>query len=83
MRGQRATAELFAWDDNFAAVGREDANGGFIELCERDIRDASGKEGHARAADALRGKSPAKLLEKEMVVNAGKKTLTISKAEQF
>src|SRR5208283_2583192 len=65
----RGTAKLRAGDDHFAAVGREDANGGFIELREGDIRDASGKEGHARAADALRRKGPAKLLEKETVVN--------------
>src|SRR5208282_6886231 len=83
MRGQRAAAELRAGDDHLAAVGREDANGGFIELGESDIGDAAGKEGHARAAGALRGKGFAEFAEKEIIVDARQKTLAISEAEQF
>ena len=83
MRGKCAAAELRAGDDDFAAVGREDANGRFIELGEGDIGDASGKEGHARAAGALRGKGLAEFAEKEMIVDAGQETLAIGEAEQF
>jgi len=83
MRGKRAATELRAGDDDFAAVGGKDANGGFIELSEGDIRDASGEESHACAAGALCGKGFAKFAEKEMAVNAGQKTLALGEAEQF
>ena len=83
MRGQRAAAELSAGDDNFATVGGEDADGCFIELRESDIRDASGEESHARAAGALRRKGLAEFVEKEMIVDRGKKTFAIGEAEQL
>jgi len=80
MRGQRAAAKLFTGDDNFAAVSRENADGGFIELSEGDIGDASGKEGHAGTAGALRGKGLTKFAEKEMIVDAGHEPLAVGEA---
>jgi len=83
MRGQRAAAELPARDNNFAAVGYEDANGSFIQLCERDIRDATGEESHTRAAGALRGKGLAEFVEKEMLIDVRQQALAIGEGEQF
>src|SRR5260370_30846565 len=48
--GERAAAKLIFWDDHFAAVGGEDADGGFVELRECDVGDASGEKRDAGAA---------------------------------
>src|SRR5260370_17628470 len=50
--GERAAAKLIFWDDHFAAVGGEDADGGFVELRECDVGDASGEKRDAGAAGA-------------------------------
>ncbi len=69
VRRERATAYLITRDDYFAAIGLENANGGSIQLAERDLRDASRKKRNARAARPFGGKRLAKLREKEMRID--------------
>jgi hypothetical protein len=45
--GESAAAQLAGRDDDFAAVGREDADSGFVELREGNLCDAAGEEGDA------------------------------------
>ena len=83
VRRESATAELAVGDDNFTAVGREDSDGGLIELREGDLRDAAGEQGDACAARANGGKSAAKLSEEERIVNARKQAFAVREAEKF
>ncbi len=83
MSGKGTAAELLAGDDDFAAIGGEHADGGFIEFCESDVGDASRKKGDSSAAGALRRKSLAEFGEEEMVVDGGQEFFAIGEAEQF
>ena len=47
MRSQRAAAKLVLWDDHFAAVGGEDADGGCVALRKSDVGYAAREEGNA------------------------------------
>lgn len=44
MRSQRAAAKLVLWDDHFAAVGGEDADGGCVALRKSDVGYAAREE---------------------------------------
>src|SRR6267378_7086113 len=68
--GERAAAELVFWNDHFAAVGGEDADGGFVELRESDVGDATREECDAGAARAGGGKRGAEAAVEKVVVNA-------------
>ncbi len=83
MRRERAAAKLIFWDDDFAAVGGEDADGGFVELRKSDVGDASSEEGDAGAARTGGGKSQAEAAEEKIVVDAREKTFALGEAEKF
>ena len=82
MRGERSAAELSVGNDDLAAVGGQHANGGFVQGGEAHLRDASGEEGHARAARALRGKRLAETREEEFVLDWRHQAFAIGQAEQ-
>src|SRR5215469_7654051 len=73
MRGQSAAAELVDRNDDFAAIGLEDADRDVIEFGESDLGDASCEECDASAARALRRKSLAEAREEKVGVDARKK----------
>jgi len=65
----RRRPKLFLGDDDFAAVGGEDADSGFVELEKSDIRNAAGEEGDAGAARTGGGKGQAEAAEEKIVVD--------------
>lgn len=83
VRGKGAAAELSLRHDDFAAVGSEDADGGFIEPCEGDVGDASGEESDACAAGARGGVGPAMAAIKKVVVDARQEAFTFGETEKF
>ena len=83
MRGEGAAAALSRGDDNFAAVGGEDANRGLVELGEGDVGDASGKECDASAARSGRGISPAEAAVEKTIVDAREERFAFGEAEKF
>ncbi len=83
MRGERAAAELIFRGDHFAAVGGEDADGGFVELRKSDVGDAACKEGHAGAAGAGGGKRRAEAAVEKIVVDAREETFVFGEPQKF
>ena len=83
VRRERAAAELASGDDDFAAVGGEDADGGFVELRESDVGNAAGEEGDAGAARTGGGKRPAETTKEKMVVDAREETFALGETEKF
>src|SRR6266851_5537565 len=83
MRGERAAAELILRDCHFAAVGGEDADGGFVELGESDIGDAAGEERDAGAARTGGGKRGAEAAVEKIVVDAREKTFAFGESEKL
>ncbi len=83
MGGERAAAELILRDCHFAAVGGEDADGGFVELRESDVGDAAGEERDAGAARAGGGKRRAEMAVEKVVVDAREETFAFGEAEKF
>jgi hypothetical protein len=79
--GESAAAQLAGRDDDFAAVGREDADSGFVELREGNLCDAAGEEGDACTARAASGEYAPELAEEEGIVDAREKTLAIGEAQ--
>ncbi len=83
MGGERAAAKLVFWDDHFAAVGGEDADGGFVELRECDVGDASGEKRDAGAAGAGGGKRGAEAAVEKIVVDAREEAFALGEAEKL
>src|SRR6267143_3481602 len=83
VRRERAAAELATGDDDFAAVGGEDADSGFVELRKSDVGDASGEEGHAGSARTDGGKRPAEAAEEKIVVDTREETFALGETEKF
>ena len=83
VRGQRAAAELILGHDDFAAVGSEHANGGFVEAGKRDVGDAAGEKSHARAAGPHGRKSFAKTIEEKIVVDRREQAFALGEAEEL
>lgn len=81
--GEGAAAELSPGDDDFAAVGGENADGGFVELRESDIRDASGEESDAGTAGAGGGVSPSMAAIEKVVIDAREETFALGETEKF
>ncbi len=81
--GEGTAAELSPGDDDFATVGGENAYGGFIELRESDIRDASGEESDAGAARAVGGVGPTVAAIEKVVIDAREETFAIGETEKF
>src|SRR5216683_1864640 len=81
--GERAAAELILRDCHFAAVGGEDADGGFVELGESDVGDAAGEEGHAGAAWTGGGKRRAEMAVEKIVVDAREEAFAFGEPEKF
>ena len=67
---ERSAANLAGGDDDVAAVFLQHADGGLVQLRKGHLLHAAGEEGHAGAALTFGGKDPAKLGEKEAVVDA-------------
>ena len=83
VRGEGAAAKLSFGDNDFAAVGSEHADGGFIELRESNVGDASREESDAGAARAGGGVAPAIPAVEKMVVDAREKTFALGEAEKM
>ena len=83
MRGEGAAAELPFGDDDFTAVGGENADGGFIELGKSDIGNAAGEKGDAGAAWAGGRVAPAIAAVEKMIVDAREKTFALGEAEKL
>jgi hypothetical protein len=81
--GEGTATKLSLGNHDFAAVGGEYPDGGFVETGESDIGDASGEEGHAGAARACGGIGPAEAAVEKIVINARKEALAIGEAEKF
>src|SRR5580704_16694146 len=82
MRCERAATDLITRDDYFAAVGLENANGGSIQLAERDLRDAARKKRDAGATRPLGGKRLAKFREKEIRIDLRHQTIAFLQAQK-
>ncbi len=83
MCGEGAAAKLSRGDDDFAAVGGEHADSGFVELRESDIGDAAGEEGDAGASRACRGVGPAEAAVEKVLIDARKEAFALGEAEKF
>src|SRR2546427_513094 len=83
MRGQSAAAKLSVGHDDFASVGGEDADGGFVQLRKGDVGNASGKESDASAAWTGGGESLTEAAEKKVVVDARQQTFTFGDPQEF
>src|SRR5256885_2785732 len=65
MRSQRAAAKLVLWDDHFAAVGGEDADGGCVALRKSDVGYAAREE----ATRARRDRKSTRLNSSHLVIS--------------
>lgn len=83
MGGESAAAELMIGNDDFDAVGHEDAEGGFIERGESDIGDAAGEEGDTRAALTAGRKGVAEAAEEEFRVDGREERFFFSEAKEL
>ena len=82
VRRERAAAALATGDDDFAAVGGEDADGGFVELRKSDVGNAAGEEGDASAARTSGRKRPSEAAKEKMVVDAREETFALGETEE-
>src|SRR5213078_41534 len=80
---KRAAAKLFLGNYNFAAVGGEDADGGFVELRESDVGDTACEEGHARAARTSGGKGRTETAKEKIVVDAREEAFALGETKKF
>jgi len=80
---KRAAAKLFLGNHNFAAVGGEDADGGFVELRESDVGDTACEEGHARAARTSGGKGRTEAAKEKIVVDAREEAFALGETKKF
>ena len=83
VRGKCAAAKLSLRHDDFASIGSEDADGGFVEPGEGDVGDAPCEESDACAARAGGGVGPAMAAIKKVVVNAREEAFTFGETEKF
>jgi hypothetical protein len=83
VRGERAAAELILWDDDFAAIGGKDADGGFVELRKSDVGNASGEKCNAGAARAGGGKRGAEMAVEKIIVDTREETFALDEAEKL
>jgi hypothetical protein len=83
MRGKRAAAALFSWQDDFAAVCGEHPDGGFLQLGKSDVGDAAGKESHTRAPRTYRSERRPDVAEEKFVINAREKPVAFRQAQQL
>src|SRR5882724_6994014 len=83
VRGKRTAAKLSLGHDDFAAIGSEDADGGFIEPREGDVGDASGEESDAGAARTRGGIGAAVAAIEKVVVNAREEAFAFGETEKF
>ena len=82
--GEGAAAELRCGHDDFAAVGGEHTDGGFVEVREGDLGDAAGEEGHAGASRAdWRGMCGRAALKKKESSMRGRRLFAVGEAEKF
>ena len=81
--GERSAAQLIFGDDDFDAVGVEDADGCVVEARECDLRDASSEEGDAGALLPCRWKSAAEFLEEKWRFDFGEKLFAIGETEEL
>ncbi len=63
---QRATADLLRRDDDFTAIGLQDADGCAVEIAECYLRHATREKRNARALRPLGLKRLSKISEKEI-----------------
>jgi len=83
VRGKRAAAKLSFRHHDFAAIGSEDADGGFIEPREGDVGDASGEESDAGAARTHGGIGSAVSAIEKVVVMRGRKRSRSERPRSF
>ncbi len=81
--GERSAALLGLGNDDFDAVGVEDANGGVVESRESDLCDASGEEGDATAFLSDGGIGAAELLEEEWSFDFWQELFAVGETEEF
>ena len=79
MHGKRPTAELLRGHDDFTAVGREHANGGFLQPGKSDIGDAAGEKSDAGPAPPHRRESRPDATEKKLVIDMRQKAVALGK----
>ena len=70
-------------DDDFDAVGVEDADGGVVESREGDLRDAAGEKCDAGALLADGGESAAEFLEEKWSFDLGEELFAVGETEEF
>jgi len=68
---------------NSGGSRRRAKNGGFVEFCERDLRNTTDEESHTRASRADRGKRSSQLAKEKDVIHRRKQRFAIGEAEQF
>jgi hypothetical protein len=75
--GKRSAAHLIFGDDDFDAVGVEDADGRVVEARESDLRDAAGEESDATALLSDGGIGAAEFLEEKWRLDFGEELFAV------
>jgi hypothetical protein len=80
---ERSATHLSFGDDDFDAVGVENADGGVVEAREGNLRDAASEEGDASALWPYRGKGAAEFLKEKWRFDFREELLAIGETEKF
>jgi len=81
--GKRATASLFQWHDDFAAVGGEHADGSFLQSGKSHVGNAAGKKGNACTPPSHGRKRRPNATKEKIIIDAREEAVSFGKAKQL